>query len=67
MTKYEISGIRRIRDYKIILEIISRYSHRQFKYRNQKDKGIFILEINISPSELEERLKESGLVFKILE
>ena len=67
MRKYEISGMRRIREYKILLNILSQYSARQFNYKNDGKEGTLSFTISKANAlEMDKRLKESGLVFKIL-
>ena len=69
MEKYEISKIRRIRDYKILFNILSEYHARNFSFKNDKQEGASIscMVSKAKAKKMEEKLKESGLVFRVLE
>jgi len=67
MIKYEVSGIKRIRDYRFLLNLLSQYSIRQINYKNDERGAALSFSIpKYNASELEKRLKESKLVFKVL-
>ena len=67
MIKYEVSGIKRIRDYRFLLNLLSQYSIRQINYKNDERGTALSFAIpKADAPEMDKRLKESGLVFKVL-
>ncbi len=68
MKKYEITELRTRKDYVILLNILDKYPLRHINYKYDKGEGIFSFTIpNSTAPEMEKRLKERGLVFKLLE
>ncbi len=66
MIKYKVSKLGRIKDYRILLGIISHYHIGNFKY-DKKEGSIEFAASTKASQELSRRLKESGLVFKVME
>ena len=68
MNKYKVEKIRRIREYKMLFSILSDYHTRNLDYENDGRDGTLYFAIPKADSdEMSKRLKESGLVFKVLE
>ncbi len=70
MKKYEVSGMRRVKDYNVLFSLLNQYHTRQLNYKyDEKEKEgtlVFIIPKANAP-ELDKRLKESGLIFRVLE
>ncbi len=70
MIRYEISEMRRIKDYNHLFLILKEYSarHLDYKYDEKQKQGTFSFAVpkDSSPA-IDERLKESGLIFRVLE
>ena len=68
MKRYKITGMKRARDYRFAFTILSEYHARNFDYKNDGKEGMLSFSIPKSNAlELEKKLKESKLVFKVLE
>jgi len=68
MKKYKISELRRIKEYKILFSILRDYHVRALNYENDgKESAIYFTIPKANFTEMNKRLKESGLVFRILE
>ena len=68
MRIYEISKIKRVGDYRILLTILNQHSIRQPDYKNDGKEGTLSFTIPKSNAiEMNKKLKESRLVFRVLE
>jgi predicted transcriptional regulator len=68
MKRYEVSEMRRIRDYSSLFLILKQYSARHFDYKHNGKQGTLCFTIpKADAPEMNKQLKESGLVFKVLE
>jgi len=68
MIKYEVSEIKRVGDYRFLLTILNQHSIREIEYENKGKEGKLSFWISKKESSIvEKKLKESGLVFRILE
>ena len=68
MIRYEVSRIKRVGDYRILLTILNQHSIRQPDYKNDGREGTLSFTIpKADAPEISRQLKESGLVFKVLE
>jgi hypothetical protein len=68
MKKYEVSEMRRIRDYTNLFSLLTQYHARQFNYSHDGKEGTLSFAIPKANAEnMDKGLKESGLVFRVLE